>query len=350
MIYSLGRSLNSGCFDTSPKCSTMKSMHFPVPKASKWSFSAFKGSKTSLLLLWKSESFSDDQYINMPRRNIWIGGGDADSLDITTKVEKGQRIFEIKNPYSMLGIAVLKGMDHLGFCKTELNGIDGIRTLSISKRSKGNFLDANEPEKFDEYVAGTGTLTLQLTFGKSINKGSAPPQLPKTATATPAPNTTAAPGAKASSTPAPKATAAPAQKPRKIHVEVQSYQGFAEEPRIWMNYGCFAPKYENRGSRGGGVFELPEPGANSMKFKEGELVFDVANTDWDETPYFGFLVKNCYRYVIGYAYSEIDGKDGVRTLPLRLRKKENWADQEETNFTTHNGKGASITVKVTHSF
>jgi hypothetical protein len=275
-------------------------------------------------------------------------------MEISSQVDRGTRIFEIKNPYSVMGIAVLKGMDHLGFCHTELNGIDGIRTLSISKRSQGHFMDADEPEKYNQYVAGTGTITIQLTFGKSINKGSAPPQLPKTAApkaSTPAAKTSSSPAATPASTPSTKTAApAPAQKPRKIHVELQSYQGFAEEPRIWLNHGCFTPKYENNGSRGGGVFELPEPGANSMKFKEGELTFDVAHTDWDDSPFFGFLVKNCYRYVIGYAYSAIDGKDGVRTLPVQLRKKENWADQEATNYATHNGKGASLTVKVTHSF
>jgi hypothetical protein len=324
----------------------------PSAKGVKVELLSYQGFQNKPSLSLEVGEHTDDEYISMPRRDIWIGGS-SDSLDITKEVEKGKRIFEIKNPYSVMGIAVKKGMDHLGFCSTELNGIDGIRTLPVIKRSKGNFLDANEPEKFDEYAAGTGSITLQLTFGKSINKGSAPPQLPKTTPAA-APNTSAAPSAKTASAPAAKVSSAPAaappKEPRKVVVDLLSYQGFAGEPRIWMNHGCFTPKYENNGSRGGGVFELDEPGANSLKFKEGELRFEVAKTDWDESPFFGFLVKNCYRYVIGYAYSAIDGKDGVRTLPLQLRKKENWADQEGTNFATHNGKGASITVKVTHSF
>jgi hypothetical protein len=326
----------------------------PSANGVKVELKSYQGFRNKPSLSIEVGEFNDDEYINMPRRDIWIGG-DSDSLDITDKVEKGKRIFEIKKPYDVMGIAVKKGMDHLGYCSTELNGIDGIRTLPVKMRSKGNYLDSGETDKYDQYVAGNGSITLELTFGKSIKKGSAPPQLPSTAPAA-APKTSTAPTPSSTKAPSASTASAPAaappsdKKPRKIKVEVQSYQGFSNDPTIWIRWGCFSPKYENTGNRGGGTFEIPEPGANAKKFKAGELTFEVSDSEWEDKLFFGFVLSEKYKYAICYGFSPIDGKDGVRTIPMKLRQKENWSDQEATHYETYNAKNASVTVNITHVY
>jgi len=315
------------------------------------SFQDFPGKPTMSLEIGELD---DGEYVKMPRRQIWVGG-DAASCDISSVVENGKRIFEIKNPYKVLCIAVIHKMDHLGYCTTELNGIDGIRTLAVKKRNKSNFLDAQESQKYDQYVAGKGTITVELTFGKSINKGTTASQAPSKSTATSAPAKAPQTAPKTStpptqSVPAAKTTTAPTKKPIKCTVEVVSYQGFKKKPCIWYHYGAFWPKYEKPGVRGGGTYDGQTEGANERQYPPGELVLEIPAGDWEDQPFFGYVLCHKAMYAICYCVSPIDGIDGERTLPCILRKKENWSDQEAANFDKHGAANASMTVRVKHAF